>query len=117
MSLFAFTKMDKLKALSDILHDTKAIDIDELDQRVENKGYKMSIYEKLFILKAQIGHLQTLRDYYIEKNNVSEYMSSNQKSNTKLEDINTDLEAKIEKYEKLKNKYSELFVKSIKYYY
>lgn len=117
MSLFAHTKQDKVKSFTDLLMEDKRIDIDELDKQVDQKGYKMSIYEKLFVLKGQIGYLQTLRDYYIEKESGGSYSGATGRTSLKLQQVEEDLAVKTQNYEKLNNKYSELFTKSMKYYY
>ena len=118
MTVNAKTKFEKLEVVTDLLKEGKFKDIEQFDLLVEKNGYKLSIYERIFVLKAIIGYLK------VQRNNIQEKLKNSylteekeNKKKRKLDDLNDQIKAAMDQYDFLTSFYDELFKKSVGYYH
>ncbi len=119
MTLNSVYKIEKLKKICENLAKNPILELNDLEKELSYDNYNMSVYEKIFVLKTEISFLNLAIDNYESKLNETQSFFENKKDviRDKLNNLVQKRNVIQEQLFELEGIYTDLFEKSLKYYY
>lgn len=111
MTLNAIYKLEKQNKIFELLEENPEETLDKISEEMKNSQFSISIYEKMFILKAQLAYVDLLMKNYELK------IPKDPKNKDKLEKYIQIKERMLRSLEEYKEQFSFLFKKPINHYY
>ena len=111
MAMNAVYKHEKLDKLFDLLQKNPETTVDEIVRNLNSSQFKLSMYEKLFVLKAQLSYVELLLRNYGEK------MKRDSRHEGKFRRYEVAREKLVREIESTQSQFDFLFKKPLPHYY